>query len=452
MFSAARTIWQSLSDGSWSLPAGGGHGDDSSTGTDDGDDYDYDDDDKDNGDAQSYGGFYEPSFADVLVAKAMLQRAGHLPLELVDDIVDYAEYWPHTHAEADYAQETGNGLVIPPRSFRNDGNNKFLLRTLPLGFRRPPVPGGRDASGEEDESNAYSTTEPEPRPCHNVGGNDSGDGNEANGGVLCSDDDVRTWFPAGQAPPLEYPCRKIVFTLTSHDQGWANNQRDRGTYKGSYSWFDVGLERYGVPAGGTSETSNDGQKSQTTPAMPATASLYTLRPDVVEAPAQNGDPQPASAADPPDQKRYQFSFPLLPGVDRLQSNVVATRAWTEHKIVWSWTDGMEDADADADADANGPASAAQNSEGPPASTDSNMANAATTTAANGPPTEDNVDLTDGLDNVHPLEKLGRGAETGDGAFVRNLRVGDVVTLWAKARFPGWVNIVQRAQIDVYWAV
>jgi hypothetical protein len=51
-----------------------------------------------------------------------------------------------------------------------------------------------------------------------------------------------------------------------------------------------------------------------------------------------------------------------------------------------------------------------------------------------------------------LEKIGRGKLTGNGEFVRNMRVGDVVTIWAKARFGGWYNNVDDLQIDVYWAV
>jgi hypothetical protein len=51
-----------------------------------------------------------------------------------------------------------------------------------------------------------------------------------------------------------------------------------------------------------------------------------------------------------------------------------------------------------------------------------------------------------------LEKLGRGRATGSGEFVRNLKMGDVITVWGKARFPGWINTVEDVQIDIYWAV
>jgi len=43
---------------------------------------------------------------------------------------------------------------------------------------------------------------------------------------------------------VSHPARKIVFTLRSHDQGWGGDYADHGTYHGSYTWFDVGLERF----------------------------------------------------------------------------------------------------------------------------------------------------------------------------------------------------------------
>lgn len=45
---------------------------------------------------------YQPSVLDVLVAKAMMIKALTLPLELVNRIIDFAEYWPHTSAQLDY--------------------------------------------------------------------------------------------------------------------------------------------------------------------------------------------------------------------------------------------------------------------------------------------------------------------------------------------------------------
>lgn len=64
-----------------------------------------------------------------------------------------------------------------------------------------------------------------------------------------------------------------------------------------------------------------------------------------------------------------------------------------------------------------------------------------------------------LDDVNPdtdagkaLADQGRGRATGDGSFVRELRMGDVITIWGKARFPGWANHIEHVKIEVYWAV
>jgi hypothetical protein len=43
-------------------------------------------------------------------------------------------------------------------------------------------------------------------------------------------------------PTLEHPVRKIVFTITSRDQGWTHQQK--GTYESSWTWFEAGLERF----------------------------------------------------------------------------------------------------------------------------------------------------------------------------------------------------------------
>lgn len=51
-----------------------------------------------------------------------------------------------------------------------------------------------------------------------------------------------------------------------------------------------------------------------------------------------------------------------------------------------------------------------------------------------------------------LEENGRGRETGSGELVRNLAVGDVVTLWGKARFFGWINNIEEVKMEVFWAV
>lgn len=56
------------------------------------------------------------------------------------------------------------------------------------------------------------------------------------------------------------------------------------------------------------------------------------------------------------------------------------------------------------------------------------------------------------DEAKALAEAGRGLLSGNGEFVRGLKFGDVVTVWAKSRFPAWINNIERVSIDIYWAV
>lgn len=39
---------------------------------------------------------YQPSIGDVFVVKDILFKKCRLPLEIIDVVIDFAEYWPHT--------------------------------------------------------------------------------------------------------------------------------------------------------------------------------------------------------------------------------------------------------------------------------------------------------------------------------------------------------------------
>jgi len=73
---------------------------------------------------------YEPSINDVFVVKATLRtihKKSPLPLELIDTIIDFAEYWPHTTTT-----RRGGTLRLSSGTFRE---NKFLVNSiLPLYF------------------------------------------------------------------------------------------------------------------------------------------------------------------------------------------------------------------------------------------------------------------------------------------------------------------------------
>lgn len=142
----------------------------------------YDDSDTHNNNmANETGDRFIPSPTDVLDVKSTLWQKG-LPAELVDSVVEFAEYWPRFVVEA---ESTENPLVV-----RNNGNVLYL--------QSQPLPGSFTlGSSEEEEAGKREEL--------------------VIGGV-----EVRTTNPA----------RKIVFRISSHDQGWSSN-RGRGMFSSS---------------------------------------------------------------------------------------------------------------------------------------------------------------------------------------------------------------------------
>lgn len=186
--------------------------------------------------------------------------------------------------------------------------------------------------------------------------------------------------------------------MRSRDQGWGGHPNDRGSYRGSWTWFEAGKERFDknatypkdapekeAPAGGAVEeeagsSSTLGLSDEIpNPYFP----VYAARS--IHPPLEDG------------QEAFHHDLHPSPQLT-IQSNKAATRQFTTHKVVWSWND--------------------------------------------------NVDPL----NSERLSELGRGPETGNGDFVRNLTLGDVVTIWAKARFAGWTNHIETVQVDIYWAL
>lgn len=84
----------------------------------------------------------------------------------------------------------------------------------------------------------------------------------------------------------------------------------------------------------------------------------------------------------------------------IQRNKTAVREWQHHHVEWSWNDNID------------------------------------------PKSEAGLEL----------KELGRGPATRDGSFLKNLKVGDMLTVWARSRFPGWTNHIQKVEVRVYWAL
>ncbi|KAJ3496374.1 hypothetical protein NLG97_g2704 [Lecanicillium saksenae] len=313
-------------------------------------------------------GHYDPSPIDVVVVRIMLAKATKLPVDIVDGIFELAEYWVRTVTAVDYSDSR---LTVS-----NDGiQDRFLVRSLPIGFTSEHG-GNLDLKGE-------------PAPAKPLR-------NEIPAKTL----ERMADYPL---PKLQSPVRKIVFKITSHDQGWSGE--NGALYENSWTWFEAGLERL--------ESSEVGAARDPPPTSLNHDALRPIYPPIgeVEPKQQEQDEteQPENTNQQEDkgseefqtkEPELEYKFPLLHAPKwTVTRNKRAHRDWQNHTITWACWD-----DVNADSDAG-----------------------------------------------KALEEKGRGRETGDGEFVRSLKLGDVVTLWAKARFNGWMNNVKSASIDVYWA-
>lgn len=368
---------------------------------------------------------YQPSLEDVLTVKNILftlRPESPLPLELIDAIIDLSEYWPHTTTKGFFfpGQEEGDQNVNISRrevTIRAGGllENKFLLRTLPIGYL-PSQGNNNDSSLEIHPADQWKFSKQRPKPLPK----DREIPQDATEEVL------NEWVERSQIRG-EHPCKKIVFHLRSHDQGWGGVRTDKGTYRGSYTWFDVGLERtYATRKGNSTcffkaRANNTSNLQDLTTIKPAEhipespsfclsssdsdtqdstneikCSTQTIFPNLQDNPSYDRE----NDANPATNYPHMFVHALNPDNKILQKNKTATRVFEDHKITWRFNDDIHPESPEAD----------------------------------------------------ELEAQGRGRETANGEFVRNLKIGDVVTLWAKARFPGWANTVEDVSMDVYYAV
>ncbi|KAH8433655.1 uncharacterized protein LDX57_011289 [Aspergillus melleus] len=135
---------------------------------------------------------YYPDLYDVLKTRHILRWKivpEGLPLEIVDLIVDAAEYWASVESK-----------MQGQRIIRQDGD-QVLVRTSPLCYNEKTL----------------GSPSPKLLPHRTI-----------------------------------HPCRKIVFSIASHDQGWGGRRRqDRSPFEGSNTWFDfevVHSAHQGTPA------------------------------------------------------------------------------------------------------------------------------------------------------------------------------------------------------------
>ncbi|KAI4153308.1 MAG: hypothetical protein LQ340_002388, partial [Diploschistes diacapsis] len=291
---------------------------------------------------------YKPSVNDVRLVKRYLDslRSG-LPIDIIDQIIDDAFYWPHTRT----TMSTGT------QARGRTKEHVFVMRSKPLCI------GACETFHAEVEQ---------------------GDASE---------------------PALEYPTRRVIWTIRSHDQGFSGEAaHTKGTYTYSYTGFDPGVERFHPAQGAESTPHNHWTSSEYLAAWlgPTTYNAYgeplaqewpgATKPDAWGPPLEHPDKAHYAVPNPPIWPRKGWAN----GDMQVQVNVQAKRATTEHTIVWDW---MDDIDPESDRARD------------------------------------------------ELEPKGRGAFTGDGRLVRKLQRGDCVTLWAHAFFPEWVNNIESASIE-----
>ncbi|KAJ6139445.1 hypothetical protein N7471_005931 [Penicillium samsonianum] len=190
---------------------------------------------------------FNPNLVDVLNVRDLLQWKipRGLPEELVDMIIDAAEYWPSIEQK-----------MQDQRIIQKDCD-QVLLKTVPLCY---------DRNSLEQESS------PTPLPHRGA-----------------------------------HPCRKIVFNISSHDQG--NGRCHDNMYEFSYTWFDTevihGAHTRNMYDNGTEQEILDNERGQ-------------VRKHYTEADAL-----------------------LLPRDNRLQVNGAHVSEMQHNKIVWDYRDDIQ---------------------------------------------------------------------------------------------------------------
>lgn len=182
-----------------------------------------------------------PSMASVISLRRYLSLTRDLPNEIIDIILDLAEYWPHTSSILDMTTRVYSGhmcygsyparprqklgrLLSTPESRREWKEDGFLIRTPPLGWR---------CIGDADLSNRCESKPPSTPPP------------KAKSKPLIPTPRPPTWLP----PRGLHPARRVVFEILSREERLENPHRQGSTfcYANSKTSFDATIDTISFP-------------------------------------------------------------------------------------------------------------------------------------------------------------------------------------------------------------
>ncbi|KAL8646557.1 MAG: hypothetical protein Q9210_006073 [Variospora velana] len=334
-----------------------------------------------------------------------------LPLEIVDLILDYAEFWPHTTCTTQYRTVVYSDLKgglwtrdwrsLPfsmdhgpvTDEYRIMPKNAFLLRTQPLGVQtRDPTTTVK--SGVVSRWKQKLKRDRRPR-----GSSDS------------------TWLP----PRGLRPCRKVVFEILSHQEATDFTEPQYGD---SPTWLDVSVERIlpeqdavDPPIWTTSMNEEWGDELMGRTADSARLLLLKRVPGAA-LPFDRQPKQASLTSSPIDNHPVQLfetrrTKPSLSATTRqnvVQQNYQGNAINRQHVVTWRYDDTFD------------------------------------------------------MDSSEGDEILTETGSHSNGDFVRQLESGESIILWARARgrprnlmndkagADPCINVVDRVRMHVFWAV
>ncbi|KAH7037286.1 uncharacterized protein B0I36DRAFT_63859 [Microdochium trichocladiopsis] len=369
---------------------------------------------------------FDASLDDVKQVKMLLTSKG-LPWEIVNIIMDRAEYWACSKSSIDYRQLGMRYLGIAGGDPERE--DRFLLRCDPVGLTKW-TPPARDSPGHEMWSTAAEprvVTETDESLIMSPG---SGQHDGIDTAALSPNAGTKPPTPTAASttdhlefgketleeftdvpvPTLENPVRKLVFDIFSCDQGFGGNDpgiRPDAPYDGSHTWFDVGIDRFdkAINCAKDCEEQENTDPSDTSTSTEPHAELRTCMirsvwplsrsSDTTKSTVTDGNSSRRTANVPGGSKKlYHALHPDYKHVIHFNKRV--EREVQHHHVEWSWLDGS---------------------------------------------------VTEHVD----IGYLGR-VPNGNGDFVRGLRLGDMVTIWGRARYLGWRNKVTSVDVRIYYAV